>query len=66
MGGLQIKRRIGTSRVVGRFNGRIVPILGTMPIGIGMMGIFLPAFIYVIEAFGFYAASAIASLYIPS
>jgi hypothetical protein len=40
-----------------------VPILGTMPVGIGMMGFFLPSFIYVIEAFGFYAASAIASLY---
>jgi hypothetical protein len=42
---------------------RIVPILGTIPIGIGMIGFFLPSFIYVIEAFGFYAASAIASLY---
>ena len=42
----------------------IVPILGTVPIGIGMMGFFLPSFIYVIEAFGFYSASAIASLYV--
>ena len=42
----------------------IVPILGTVPLGIGMMGIFLPSFIYSIEAFGFYAASALASLYV--
>ena len=41
---------------------RIVPIIGTLPIGVGMIGFFLPSFIYVIEAFGFYAASAIASL----
>lgn len=42
----------------------IVPILGTVPIGIGMIGFFLPSFIYTIEAFGFYAASAIAALYV--
>ena len=44
-------------------NDRILPIMGTLPLGIGMMGLFLPTFIYVIEAFGFYSASAIASLY---
>jgi len=36
-----------------------------VPIGIGMIGFFLPSFMYTIEAFGFYAASAIASLYLP-
>lgn len=41
----------------------IVPIIGTFPIGVGMIGFFLPSFVYIIEAFGFYAASAIASLY---
>jgi hypothetical protein len=63
MDGLRKQRLIGLHFPFQCLIGRIVPILGTVPIGIGMIGFFLPSFIYVIEAFGFYAASAIASLY---
>jgi multidrug resistance protein len=40
----------------------IVPVLGLVPFGIGMMGIFLPVQAYLIDAFPEYAASAVASL----
>lgn len=40
----------------------IVPILGMVPFGIGMMGVFLPVQTYMIDAFPNYAASAIAAL----
>jgi hypothetical protein len=63
MDGLRKQRLIGMPFPLQYLIRRIVPILGTIPIGIGMIGFFLPSFIYVIEAFGFYAASAIAALY---
>lgn len=40
----------------------IVPILGMIPFGFGMMGIFIPVQTYMIDAFPEYAASAIAAL----
>jgi multidrug resistance protein len=40
----------------------IVPIIGLMPFGFGMMGIFIPIQTYMIDAFPEYAASAIAAL----
>ncbi|KAL0640682.1 hypothetical protein Q9L58_000353 [Maublancomyces gigas] len=40
----------------------IVPILGMVPFGFGMMGIFIPVQTYLIDAFPEYAASAIAAL----
>lgn len=40
----------------------IVPIIGMVPFGIGMMGVFLPVQTYMIDAFPNYAASAIAAL----
>ena len=40
----------------------IVPIIGLMPFGFGMMGIFAPIQTYFIDACGSYAASAIAGL----
>ncbi|RPA93466.1 synaptic vesicle transporter [Choiromyces venosus 120613-1] len=40
----------------------IVPILGMIPFGFGMMGIFIPIQTYLIDAFPEYAASSIAAL----
>lgn len=40
----------------------IVPIIGMMPFGIGMMGIFIPIQAYMIDAFTEHAASALAAL----
>ncbi len=40
----------------------IVPIIGLMPFGIGMMGVFLPIQTYCIDAYTRYAASALACL----
>lgn len=40
----------------------IVPIIGMMPFGIGMMGVYLPIQTYVIDCYQTYAASANASL----
>lgn len=40
----------------------IVPIIGMMPFGFGMMGVFIPIQTYMIDAFPEYAASAIAAL----
>lgn len=40
----------------------IVPIIGMVPFGIGMMGIFIPVQAYMIDAFPEHAASAIAAL----
>jgi multidrug resistance protein len=40
----------------------IVPILGLMPFGFGMMGIFIPIQTYTIDAFSQYAASGVAAL----
>ncbi|KAI5858054.1 major facilitator superfamily domain-containing protein [Tricharina praecox] len=40
----------------------IVPIIGIMPFGIGMMGIFVPVQTYMIDAFVEHAASAVAAL----
>lgn len=40
----------------------IVPIIGMVPFGFGMMGIFIPVQTYLIDAFPEYAASAIAAL----
>lgn len=40
----------------------IVPIIGMIPFGFGMMGIFIPVQAYLIDAFPEYAASSIASL----
>jgi multidrug resistance protein len=40
----------------------IVPIIGLVPFGFGMMGIFIPIQTYIIDAFPMYAASAIAAL----
>jgi multidrug resistance protein len=39
----------------------IIPIIGTSLIGIGTMAIFLPVQMYLIEAFGIYATSALAT-----
>lgn len=40
----------------------IVPVVGLMPFGFGMMGIFIPIQTYVIDAFSEYAASGVAAL----
>ena len=40
----------------------IVPIIGLVPFGFGMMGVFIPIQTYMIDAFPEYAASAIAAL----
>ncbi|KAF2637006.1 MFS general substrate transporter [Massarina eburnea CBS 473.64] len=40
----------------------VVPIIGLLPFGIGMMGIFAPAQTYLVDAFPQYAASAIAAM----
>ncbi|KIN08255.1 hypothetical protein OIDMADRAFT_100107 [Oidiodendron maius Zn] len=40
----------------------IVPVIGLMPFGFGMMGIFIPIQTYVIDAFLQYAASGVAAL----
>lgn len=40
----------------------VVPIIGLIPFGFGMMGIFAPIQTYLIDAFPEYAASAVASL----
>ena len=40
----------------------LVPVLGLIPFGIGMMGIFLPIQTYLIDAFPSHAASAIAAI----
>lgn len=40
----------------------IVPIIGLLPFGVGMMGILMPVQTYLIDAFGLYAASAVAAL----
>lgn len=40
----------------------IVPIIGLLPFGFGMMGVFIPIQTYMIDAFPEYAASAIAAL----
>ena len=40
----------------------LVPVIGLVPFGIGMMGIFLPIQTYLIDAFPSHAASAVAAL----
>lgn len=40
----------------------IVPIIGLVPFGFGMMGVFIPIQTYMIDAFPEYAASAVAAL----
>jgi hypothetical protein len=40
----------------------IVPILGLVPFGFGMIGIFMPIQTYIIDSFPEFAASAIAAL----
>jgi MFS family permease len=40
----------------------IVPIIGLIPFGFGMMGIFIPIQTYVIDSFPLFAASGIAAL----
>ncbi|OLL23851.1 putative transporter [Neolecta irregularis DAH-3] len=39
----------------------IVPIIGTTPFGIGMISAFFPVQVYLIDAFSYYAASALAA-----
>ncbi|KAI5966193.1 uncharacterized protein KGF55_000502 [Candida pseudojiufengensis] len=39
----------------------IVPVLGTVPIGVGLIAIFLPCLIYLVDCYIFYSASAIAA-----
>lgn len=40
----------------------VVPIIGLLPFGVGMIGIFIPIQTYLIDAFPVYSASAIAAL----
>lgn len=40
---------------------RSVPIVGLMPFGFGMLGIFLPCQTYLVDAFSNYSASAVAA-----
>jgi len=43
-------------------NSGVVPIIGLIPFGFGMMGIFIPIQTYIIDAFPSFAASGMAAL----
>ncbi|KAF2092994.1 putative MFS multidrug transporter [Rhizodiscina lignyota] len=40
----------------------IVPIIGMIPFGFGMLGVFMPCQTYLVDAFSIYAASAVAAM----
>lgn len=45
----------------GWYLGRAVPIVGMVPFGFGMVGIFVPCQTYLVDVFPLYAASAVAA-----